>query len=157
MRTLSKFILCIFACLLIGFIGTIFIQDSALVWYRMLHAPKGIPPMHILTHVWTAFYVILGICLWLGIHANVPKHALALFGLQLLLNLLWFFFFFGMQSLFLGLITMIFLLVAVWATISAFWKVSRSAATLLILYLVWVFYVAYLNFGLFLMNRPVDF
>lgn len=153
MKSLGQFVLCILVCLAIGFIGSIFVQGTLDTWYPLLNPPRGILSVHALKTLWTIFYIVLGLSLWFAIQNQAPKHAYALFGLQLMLNLLWIFFFFGMHSVFLGLIDMIFLLLITWITAELFWRTSKTAGFLLTSYLVWIVYITYLNFGFFLLNR----
>ena len=79
--------------------------------------------------------------------------ALGLFVLQLALNGLWSYLFFGLHRLDLAL----FEVVALWGTILVvtilFWDVNRLAGALLLPYLVWVGFASFLNFTLWSLNR----
>ncbi len=73
--------------------------------------------------------------------------------LQLILNAIWSPLFFGMQNPLLGLIDVSLIWLTIVWTIVAFWKVSKSAAWLLLPYLLWTTFAAYLNFAIFFLNR----
>jgi tryptophan-rich sensory protein len=72
--------------------------------------------------------------------------------MQLVLNMIWSFLFFGMQSPFLGLIDIILLWFTILATIVMFYSISKKAAYLLIPYILWVSFAAVLNFSVWLLN-----
>ncbi len=80
------------------------------------------------------------------------KTGVALFGLQLVVNLLWSFLFFGMHLPLAGLADIVLLLVLIVATIAAFYRVSKPAAVLLVPYLAWVCIATALNAGIVLLN-----
>jgi len=72
--------------------------------------------------------------------------------LQLFLNTTWSIIFFGLQSPFWALINIIVLWVAIIWTIIVFYKVSKQAAYLLLPYIFWVSFAAYLNFSIWILN-----
>jgi translocator protein len=153
MNTLVKLALCILICLGVGMIGGAFTQTSVETWYPALAKPAGNPPATAFAPVWVFLYVMMGVSLWWAVQSKASKQALALFTIQLLLNLFWSFLVFGMQSLLLGVIDILLLDAAVIATVVAFWSCSKPAALLLVPYLMWILYATYLNIGLFILNR----
>jgi tryptophan-rich sensory protein len=80
------------------------------------------------------------------------SRAMTWFFVQLALNILWSFCFFALKSTLLGLIEILFLLAAIIVTIGAFWKVSRTAGVLLLPYLAWVSFAAFLTFSIWRLN-----
>lgn len=153
MRSIWKLTLCILLCLGIGIISSIFTLGSMTTWYPTLNQPEGNLPNWVFAPMWATSYVLMGVSLWLASNASAPKEAYALFFIQLLLNLISAFFFFGLHSVFLGLIVILLMDVAVGATIVAFWNVSKLSALFLLPNLLWILYITYLNFALFLLNR----
>jgi tryptophan-rich sensory protein len=77
---------------------------------------------------------------------------MAIFSVQLILNVLWSYLFFGLQSPFLALIEIVLLWIAILMTILAFYRVSVPAAVLLIPYILWVTFASYLNYGIYILN-----
>jgi tryptophan-rich sensory protein len=88
-----------------------------------------------------------------GNNGNV-RPALALFCIQLLLNLGWSVLFFGLRQIGPALIEVAVLWLAILATLLAFRRHDRIAAWLLAPYLAWVGYAALLNALIWTMNRP---
>jgi tryptophan-rich sensory protein len=89
-----------------------------------------------------------------GERKNRPvQGALLLFGIQLVLNGLWSYFFFGLNNPGLAFIEIVVLWAAIASTLAAFWQRRRLAGLLLVPYLSWVSFAVYLNFELWRLNR----
>lgn len=135
--------------------GTFFTMSEIPTWYASLNKPLFSPPNWIFAPVWTTLYILMGISVVLALeHAPKKKHVLivGLFGLQLLLNLLWSAIFFGNHELFLAFIEIILLWINIFSLILIFRKYSKIAAWLLVPYLGWVSFAAFLNLSLILLN-----
>jgi len=76
------------------------------------------------------------------------KIALSFFGGQLILNALWSVIFFGLHALAAAFVEIIVLWAAIAYTIAVFLKISRPAAYLLVPYILWVSFAAYLNYAI---------
>jgi translocator protein len=77
---------------------------------------------------------------------------LALFGVQLLLNLAWSGLFFGLRRPDLAFYEIVLLWGMILATLTTSWKVSRIAGVLLLPYLLWVGFATALNFAIWRLN-----
>jgi tryptophan-rich sensory protein len=77
---------------------------------------------------------------------------MSLFGVQLALNVGWSALFFWLHRPGLAFAEIVLLWVLILLTILAFWKLSVTAAWLMIPYLVWVAFAAALNFAIWRMN-----
>lgn len=143
-------------CESIGVIGSVFTASSIPTWYATLVKPELAPPNWIFGPVWTTLYALMGIAAFLvwrnGWWNRNVKIALGVFVAQLLLNLLWSIIFFGLQAPLAAFIEIIILWCAIAATILAFARISKSAAWLLVPYLVWVSFAGYLNYMLWALN-----
>jgi benzodiazapine receptor len=152
-----RLIISIFVCQLAGLIGSIFTTPAISTWYATLKKPSFNPPNWLFSPVWITLFVLMGISLFLvwrkqrdTPHAN---RGLTLFGVQLVFNVLWSVFFFGLKSPLGGLIVIAILWILILLTILQFSKISELAAILLIPYIVWVSFAAILNASLFALNR----
>jgi tryptophan-rich sensory protein len=126
-------------------------------WYRTLEKPALNPPGWVFGPVWTVLYILMGTAAWLiwkrgGFSANLLP--LSVFILQLVLNGLWTWIFFGNQWIGLALVDIVLLDVAIAATLLLFWKRVPAAGMLLVPYLAWTLFATYLNFGLWRLNVP---
>ena len=105
--------------------------------------------------VWTILFIMMGIASFLI--ASRPKsrdrdRVLALYGIQLAVNFLWPFFFFGAGWYGFAFLWLIFLWGLVYGCIRTFGKFSRNAAYLMIPYLAWLTFAGYLNLFIALWN-----
>ncbi|MDQ7917914.1 TspO/MBR family protein [Mesonia sp. MT50] len=146
----------ILVCLLVGFIDAIITQSGFDGWYLALQKPGFTPPNWLFGPVWTVLYMLMGIALGLvwnkGLHHVWVKTALYHFGFQLLLNTAWSIVFFGLKLPLLSLIIIISLFILVLFTIRWFKVVSPLAAYLLIPYIVWLGFIAVLNYEIWRLN-----
>jgi benzodiazapine receptor len=144
-------------CILIGFLGSFATRSSVTTWYANLSRPSFTPPDWIFGVVWPILYVMMGISAFIiwnkGLDKREVKVALGIFGLQLILNGLWTPVFFGLNLIGLALIEIIMMWAAILLTIISFWKVSKTAALLLLPYILWVSFAVVLNASLFILNR----
>lgn len=154
---LVKAFFCIFLCLSAGGIGSAFTAPAIPEWYATLAKPSFSPPNWIFAPVWTLLYILMGLAaaiVWQkGIGNSEVRSALVAFLIQLILNMLWSFLFFGLRSPLYGLVDILFLWGAILVTIGQFFRVSIPAAAMLIPYLLWVTFASGLNVGIFLLNR----
>ena len=124
-------------------------------WYATLVKPSWNPPNWIFGPVWSALYLGMAVAAWLvwrqgGLGgAAMP---LALFGVQLVLNVLWSCLFFGIQNPGLAFIEVLLLWTAIAATMVAFWFRSTVAGLLFVPYLAWVSFASVLNFVIWRLN-----
>ncbi len=155
-KNIPKLVYSIVICQLAGIIGSFFTFPSISTWYAALEKPSFNPPNWIFSPVWITLFILMGVSLYLvwiqGTKTKYAKIALTLFGIQLSLNILWSIIFFGLKSPFFALIEIIILWVAILATILKFSKISKTAAYLLIPYILWVSFAAILNFSIWVIN-----
>lgn len=151
---ISKILLSSTACLLLGSLSGIATGEAVNGWYSHIIKPSWNPPNWLFGPVWTLLYLLMGAAfamVWNGQGKN-KRVALALFGVQFVFNLLWSFLFFGLARMDWALIEILLLLVFITLTISAFSKINRTAAILMIPYLLWVGFATLLNSSLYFLN-----
>jgi tryptophan-rich sensory protein len=138
-------------------IGSIFTKPAILSWYGPLKKPFFTPPDWVFAPVWIILYILMGVAAFLvwrkSINQKQSRSALILFGVQLILNVLWSVTFFGLRSPLGGLIEISILAVAILLTIQSFLQVSRVAGLLLIPYFLWVAFASGLNLSIWVLNR----
>ncbi len=127
--------------------------QSVSEWYPGLNKPDWTPPPWLFGPVWTTLYLMMAVAAWLVWKKGaMARPALAVFYVQLALNMAWSFLFFGMRAPLLGLIDIAALWVMIAVTIRAFWSHSYAAALLLVPYWVWVSFAAALNGAIWRLN-----
>ena len=141
----------------VGVLGAVWTAQSVKTWYPTLNKPSFRPPNWVFGPVWTTLYAMMAVVMYTVSERReadpaVLRAAKILWGVQLLLNLLWSYLFFGRRSPLAGLVEIVMLWVAIVATIVAFAKVSRGAALLMVPYLLWVSFASVLTFEIWRRN-----
>ncbi len=151
-----KLLFLIITCEAVGILGAVFTAPAIPTWYAGLKKPSFSPPNWVFGPVWTLLYALMGISAYLvwqqGIEKPAVRHALFVFTLQLILNFLWSFFFFKLQSPLHALIEILLLWVLILVTIISFYKINKIAGLILIPYLLWVSFATLLNFYIVKLN-----
>lgn len=159
MNNFIKCLLSVIICELVGIAGS-FLTSSTVSsnWYLELQKPFWQPSGWVFAPVWTALYILMGVALFL-VCREAPKNeprkvrlAVTLFFIQLILNFFWSIIFFNQRSLGGAFIEIIFLWIAIILTIIAFYKISRAAAWIMVPYILWVSFAAFLNFTIYSIN-----
>lgn len=120
--------------------------DSA--WFESLAKPSWTPPDVVFAPVWTALYAAMAVAAWRVWRRGgwqAQRGALALFVSQLALNFAWSFIFFGARQIGWALAEILVLWILIAATIRRFAAIDPPAAWLLVPYLAWVTFAAFLN------------
>jgi tryptophan-rich sensory protein len=123
-------------------------------WYGNLVKPRLTPPNWVFGPVWTTLYFLMALAIW-----NVWRRAgrasgwpIAVYILQLLLNAAWTILFFGAHRPSWALVDIGLLGIAILWLIRSCIPISRTSAALLVPYLLWVSFAAYLNWEFVRLN-----
>lgn len=122
----------------------------------MLAKPSFNPPNEIFAPVWTCLYVLIGTAAYLVWQKrDTIKHqprTIAIYFIQLMLNLMWSFIFFYTREIGIALIEISFLLVATIVNAIVFYKIDKNAGLLFIPYIIWVGFATVLTYNIFILN-----
>jgi len=147
---------CIALPLIVGGVAGLLTRNS-MQEFAAVNQPPFSPPGWLFPIVWTILYILMGISSYLiatsGANPAAISDALVVYCIQLAVNFLWSFFFFTFQWYLFSLIWLILLWVMIIMMIKTFADISKIAAYLNIPYLLWVTFAAYLNAGIWLLNR----
>lgn len=142
--------------LTIGAIGAFFTASSVKTWYVTLTKPSFNPPNEIFAPVWSSLYVLMGISaylVWQKRH-NITRfpRTIAIYLIQLVLNLMWSFIFFYAHQLGVALFEIIALLIVIIINALVFYKIDKLAGLLFIPYILWVAFATVLTYNIFILN-----
>ena len=142
--------------LAVGTLSSILVGDAVLE-YAGMNKPPLSPPGWIFPAMWTLLYALMGFASWL-VHiseASQPrkKRALGLYALQLAVNFVWPLIFFKAMWYLAAFFWLLLLWLLVIACTVRFYCIRRSAAWMLLPYVLWLSFAAYLNYGVWLLNR----
>ena len=153
---IPKLVLSILICQAAGIAGSFFTASSLEGWYPTLIKPAFTPPGWFIGLVWIILYTLMGLALFLVIREGTEKPevkaALIIFALQLVVNVLWSLAFFGLKSPLAGIVVILILWVLILLTIIRFLPISRAAALLMVPYILWVSFAAFLNISIWWLN-----
>ncbi len=143
----------VLACGLVAWLGAV-VTEPGLEWYRGLSGPPGTPPDGVFGPIWTILYTFIALSGWLVARRPTGDRGfvLWLFLLQLVFNLLWSVFIFGLQSPAGGLVILVLLTGLIVAYVLTGHRISPWASYLFVPYLLWVLYAMYLNAGILILN-----
>ena len=158
-RPRLSLVLSVLAVELVGASGAVFTAQGLSSWYGTLQRPALAPPNWVFGPVWTTLFALVGVAVWVVWRRLDPPRvgrrarvALAVFAVHFVANLGWSAAFFGLQSVDLGLAVIVILLALILLTMWAFDRVDRRAALLLVPYLLWTTFAAYLNYRFWVLN-----
>ncbi|PLP60782.1 TspO protein [Mesorhizobium loti] len=125
-------------------------------WYAGLIKPSFNPPNWIFAPVWTTLYVLMAYAVWRVLRGagklGERRVALTLFFVQLALNALWSWLFFGLHNPLAGLLNIIPQLLIIVATILRFRRLDSLAAWCLVPLAAWVAFAVLLNAEIWRLN-----
>ena len=156
MKNIPSLIVCVLICLAVGGLAGYATQTSVTTWFPTLNKPFFNPPSWLFGPVWTILYILMGVALWFVWKApqtQERKNGIIIFAVQLVLNFLWSFLFFGMKNPLFALVDIVLMLIAITLTIIIFRKVSTKTTPLLVPYLAWVSFATVLNASIWWLNR----
>jgi len=140
------------ASFLAGSTGSLFRPGT---WYQGLSKPRWRPPNWLFGPAWLVLYILISVSAWLVwlevglVDGLLP---LSIYAVQMVLNGLWSYLFFGLRNLQLALVEMSALWLSILAMIVVFYSISATAAYLLVPYLLWVSFAWALNLSIIRRN-----
>lgn len=139
-----------------GAIGGLITIKSVNTWYPGLQKPSFNPPNWLFGPVWSALFIVIGISAYLIwskrkqiIH--FPR-TIAIYFIQLILNLCWSYLFFYHHLIGASLIEIIALLAAILVNGIVFYKIDKTAGLLFIPYFLWVSFATLLTYHIYALN-----
>lgn len=145
-------------CVAVGYLSGEVTRESVTTWYPTIEKPSFNPPNWVFAPVWGLLYVLMGVAgglVWTKIdnQKETVKKGLTFFAVQLGLNALWSYLFFGLHNPLIALIEIALLWLMIYETFLQFNKVNRTAGYLFIPYLLWVSFAMVLNASIWWLNR----
>jgi len=158
MNKFVKIAIALLVCLAVGYSASTVTRPSVESWYPTIAKPVFNPPNWIFMPVWTLLYILMAVAaglVWDKIKEQNEevKKALGFFLIQLTLNAVWSYLFFGLKNPMLALIEIALLWLMIYETYLKFVKINKTAGYLLIPYLAWVGFAAVLNASIWWLNK----
>ena len=151
----KKLLLCLAIPLGVGGLAAL-LTGGGMQDYAQMRQPPFSPPGWLFPVVWTILYLLMGYASYRVVTADQDRvkirRALYLYGAQLAVNFLWPLVFFGLQWYLAAFFVLLVLWILIFLCIYAFSDVDERAGDLLLPYILWVTFAAYLNVGVYLLN-----
>ena len=158
--TVIKLIVAILIPLAIGMLSS-FITKDAMMSFNAMKKPPLAPPGILFPIAWTILYILMGISSYI-IYAydaqndtsslNLKNKCLSLYAIQLVFNFFWSIIFFKFRLYIFAFAWLVILWILVFKLMKESKKISRVASYLLIPYLAWMAFAAYLNISIIILN-----
>lgn len=127
---------------------------SGFIDYNTLEKPFLAPPSSIFPVVWTILYILMGVSYGiLKSNGLVDSKINLIYYSQLIVNLLWPIAFFVLEWRLFAFLWIILLIILVINMIIKFYNKNQLSGFLQIPYLIWLIFAAYLNLGVYLLNK----
>lgn len=162
-------IICIAIPMAVGLTASLLTRDYIYI-YPEIRKPALSPPGWIFPVVWTILYILMGVSSYLvntsthtksnkkealgvsRIHLNQIQKANIIYMIQLVFNFFWSIFFFRFHYFFLSFVWLVIMWYFILLMIQYYREISKTAAYLMIPYLLWVTFAGYLNLGIVFLN-----
>lgn len=131
-------------------------RDGMQIFSTSISQPPRSPPAFLFPIVWGVLYALMGIGavrIYLSPQSTERSMALNVYITQLIVNFFWSLIFFNAQAYLFAFFWLLILLFLVLWMILLFHKVDPLSAKLQIPYLLWLSFAAYLNLGVWYLNR----
>lgn len=137
-------------------VGTFFsfFTMNSMDTFKDLSKPINVPSV-LFPIVWSILYLLMSISCYLIVQSNDKdkKEGIILYAIQLVINSLWTLIFFGVGAYLLSFIWIIILLIVVIIMLAKFYNINKIAMYINIPYVLWLLFAAYLNLGIYLLNK----
>lgn len=148
---LKKIIIIIILTILIGSFFSFFVSMDI---YNVLKKPNLSQPSYVFPIAWIIIYIMISISLYLV--TNTKKNGnfdyYMIYVIQLIVNSLWTFIFFGLECFLFSFFWILLLIILVLFMTYIYYQNNKYSAYLLIPYICWLIFAAYLNLQIYLLN-----
>ena len=148
-------IICVAIPLAVGGLSALLTKDNAIM-FEYIRKPALSPPAWLFPVVWTVLYTLMGIASYVVLTSGAPaddiRNALLFYAIQLVFNFFWPLVFFNLEAFLFALVWLLVLWVLIIITTVKFFRIDKRAGFLMLPYLLWVTFAAYLNYGIYKLN-----
>lgn len=148
-------ILALLIPLLVGGISAT-LSAQGMAMYGNMNKPPLSPPPWVFSVAWSILYFMMGLASYFIMVSDVSIRskamAMIIYALQLAMNFAWSIVFFNYEAYLMAFIWLMVMWVIVIICAFRFYGINKLAAYLIIPYILWLTFAAYLNFGAYVLN-----
>lgn len=159
MNKYTRILVLVVTCLAVGYFSSLVTRPAVESWFLTIQKPSFNPPNWLFAPVWTTLYIMMGIAgglVWHEIDSSRKeevKKAMKFFAIQLALNALWSYLFFGLKNPLLALVEIVLLWLMIYETYIKFVRINKISGYLFVPYLLWVSFATVLNASIWWLNQ----
>ena len=157
-KNTKYFLISLISVVVTALLGSFFTSKNMVSWYNNLTLPNLVPPSFVFPIAWNILFILMIIFFYLILvndsrrTSALRQKIITLFSIQLVFNVLWVVLFFEFNWLLVSLLEIVLLEVAlIYLTLETH-KLDKTAAYLLIPYILWIAFATILNLSVFLIN-----
>ena len=151
----KQLLVCVAAPLLVGALAGL-LSRKGMESYGGMYKPLLAPPGWVFPAVWTLLYILMGLASYCVYSSSASperiRRAMGTYALQLAANFVWPLIFFALGAYLAAFLWLILLFALALACALRFGYIDARAGKLMAPYLIWLFFAAYLNLGVYLLN-----
>ena len=139
----------------VGALSGFLTREGTKIYSETIVKPPLSPPAIVFPIVWSILYALMAIALvrtQIKGKSTLQERCLLIYILQLAFNFCWSLYFFNLQAFGFAFAWLLVMWILIIWMVLTFRKVDKAAAWLLVPYLLWVTFAAYLNAGVYLLN-----
>ncbi len=148
-KNLKVFIFSLFIVFFVAFLGSVFTTNQVNSdWYQSIK-PEITPPNYLFPIVWNILFLMITFSLylsWIESNETQKKKIILAFGINLFLNFLWSFIYFGLMNPALAFFELILLWLSIIFLMKTVYGIKKTSTYLLIPYFLWVTFAGFLNY-----------
>ena len=145
--------ICALAVPLITGVLSSLITRNAMNQYNIMPKPPLSPPGWVFPVVWTILYILMGVASYMVITSDASRNlvtgAVLFYCIQLIMNFFWSILFFSFSLYLASFIWLIIMWVFVVICTVYFFLARTAAGVMMLPYIVWASFAAYLNFAVY--------
>ena len=151
----KQLVICIAVPLTVGALAALLSREG-MEYYKSMYKPLLAPPSWVFPVVWTILYVLMGVASYLVYTSAASperiRRAMTAYALQLAANFIWPLIFFVLEAYLVAFLWLILLFALALVCALRFGYIDARAGKMMTPYLLWLFFAAYLNLGVYLLN-----
>ena len=151
----KQLVICVAVPLAVGALAGV-LSRGGMEDYKTMYKPLLAPPGWVFPAVWTILYVLMGVASYLVYTSTASperiRRAMTAYVLQLAANFVWPLIFFLLEAYLVAFVWLILLFALALVCALRFGYIDARAGKLMAPYLLWLFFAAYLNLGVHLLN-----
>ena len=139
----------------VGALAGLLTSEGTKLYGETIIKPALSPPALVFPIVWSILYAVMGFGaarVYQSRQSDARTTGIRIYLVQLAFNFFWSIIFFNLQAFGFAFVWLLFLLVTVLLCCVLFYYIDERAGKLLVPYLLWLFFAAYLNLGVALLN-----